>query len=158
MSSQFSFAEGNFVAVYRITLKDYSVHHCWMKVCIMYHLKSSDSAILLQASKHIAHTVKFGQHKLNMHFPIHLSVSSPRNLTFISYCIGSSPNVIWKEALFCWLNSNIITLVFFKFKDRPIVMHHLFILSSAFKDLDWTSWKSGPEISMLVLSVYNNGL
>jgi len=66
-----------------------------------------------------------------------LSVSNPRNLTFISSCICSSVYIIQKEALFCWLDSNFNIVVLLKFKDRPLVMHHLLILSSSIKDLDW---------------------
>ena len=149
----------NFVALYQVTPRDYSTHHCWMKVHTIYHLKSFESAIIHQASNHIAHTDQLW--KINsicgLRF-ICLSISSTRNLTFIASCIGSSLLVIWKEVLFCWLDSNFIIIVFFKSKARPLVLYHLFILSSAIKDLDQTSWIWGPEISMQVSFALNNSL
>jgi len=75
------------------------------------------------------------------------------DIYFLLYC--SSLYVIQKEALFCWLDSNFITLVF-KFEDRPLVMHHLLVLSSSIKDLDWTFWISGPEIGMSVMYSKNS--
>jgi len=57
-----------------------------MKVRIIYHFKSFDSAIMLETSNQIARISSFWvKHSICVFQSIYLSISSPRNLTLISY-------------------------------------------------------------------------